>query len=348
MAVEYVFSAQPVWHAENNPAASKVLAERWPGVPNHNDLTGTDWTAVEPVDILTAGYPCQPFSAAGRRKGEADERHLWPHVREAIRRIRPRYTVLENVAGHRSLGFDRVLGDLAEDGMHVCWTSLRAADIGAPHGRERLFILVTDAVSHGREGRAQRDCGQIRPEASQRHDANGCPKGANQRGDDSCLPGALLPTPEAKNSHAGPDYARMKRDGSGGHDLVTAIALLPTPQAADGMGGHLTRSGNRSGEVLLPGAARDMAGQSWGKYEAAVHRWESLTRPAPPPTEPNTKGNPRLSAAFAEWMMGWPAGWVTDIDIPRNDQLHIIGNGVVPQCATVALRFLLSVSEAAA
>jgi len=88
----------------------------------------------------------------------------------------------------------------------------------------------------------------------------------------------------------------------------------------------------------------------WGKYEAAILRWEALTRPAPAPTEPNKNGNPRLAAAFSEWMMGWPAGWVTDpaIGISRNDQLRIIGNGVVPQQAIAALNRLLGIAEVTA
>src|SRR4029077_3495614 len=92
--------AVPVLFAELDPAASKVLAAHWPDVPNVGDLTATDWAGVH-ADWLTAGYPCQPFSHAGRRQGENDERHLWPHVLEAVRRIRPRHVLLENVAGHR-------------------------------------------------------------------------------------------------------------------------------------------------------------------------------------------------------------------------------------------------------
>lgn len=130
---------------EYEDAPSKILAHHYPGVPNHGDVTTLDWSTVEPVDILTGGYPCQPFSAAGNRKGEADDRHLWPYVREAIRHLRPKYTILENVRGHRSLGFDRVLGDMAEDGLHVRWDSVRASHAGAPHHRERLFIVATPA-----------------------------------------------------------------------------------------------------------------------------------------------------------------------------------------------------------
>lgn len=133
-----------VWVADTDRNAIRLLEHRAPGVPNLGDIKQIDWHAVPPVDILTAGYPCQPFSTSGRRKGEDDPRHLWPHVYQAIRVLRPRLTLLENVAGHRSKGFDTVLGDLAEIGLSAQWVSLRASDIGAPHRRDRLFIAVTD------------------------------------------------------------------------------------------------------------------------------------------------------------------------------------------------------------
>lgn len=149
LAVEAVAGARPAWFCEWDDAPSKILDNHWPNVPNFRDVTTVDWSEVPPVDIITGGYPCQPFSKAGARKGTNDERHLWPYVREAIRHLRPRFALLENVAGHRSLGFDRVLGDLAEDGADVRWTTLRASDVGAPHHRERLFILVIPADSDG-------------------------------------------------------------------------------------------------------------------------------------------------------------------------------------------------------
>jgi DNA (cytosine-5)-methyltransferase 1 len=92
----------------------------------------------------------------------------------------------------------------------------------------------------------------------------------------------------------------------------------------------------------------DTTGQ-WGQYAAAIHRWETLTRPAPPPTELSAKGTPRLSAKFSEWMMGLPDGWITDVPgITRNEALKAAGNGVVPQQAAAALRIMLDASEAAA
>jgi DNA (cytosine-5)-methyltransferase 1 len=139
------------WYAEIEKAACQVLAAHHPSVPNLGDITAIDWADIEPVDILTGGYPCQPFSHAGQRKGKNDERHLWPYVLDAIRAIRPRYAILENVSGHLSLGFDSVLTDLAKIGWAAEWGTFRASDIGAPHRRDRLFIIAY-ADSEGLQG----------------------------------------------------------------------------------------------------------------------------------------------------------------------------------------------------
>ena len=130
------------WYAEIEPAACQVLKSRHPDVPNLGDITKIDWATVPPVDVLTGGYPCQPFSHAGLRKGKNDERHLWPYVCNAIDTIRPRYAILENVSGHLTLGFADVLADLATIGFNAEWGTFRASDVGAPHRRERLFIIA--------------------------------------------------------------------------------------------------------------------------------------------------------------------------------------------------------------
>lgn len=137
--------ASVIWHAEVDEAASLVLESRWPSVPNLGDIKTVNWEQVERVDWITAGYPCQPFSSAGRRGGEDDPRHLWPFVAAAIRVLRPGSVLLENVAGHLSLGFGVVLGDLAEIGYDARWVCLPASGVGAPHKRERVFILAVPA-----------------------------------------------------------------------------------------------------------------------------------------------------------------------------------------------------------
>lgn len=148
----------------------------------------------------------------------------------------------------------------------------------------------------------------------------------------------LLPTPTASDRNGGKIKAR-------GAMLNSLPYLLPTPTVANGTGGNLTRGGERSGEVLLPGAAVGADtphGTDWGKYTAAVERWEGLTRPAPAPTVPGRNNKPVLNPRLSEWMMGLPEGHVTDHPgLPRSQALKIIGNGVVPQQATAALVDLL-------
>ena len=141
MAVEAYFNAEMVWCAENDKYASKVIAERF-NKPNLGDIKQIDWASLEPIDILTAGYPCQPFSHAGQRKGENDKRHIWPNILKGISILRPKIIVLENVRGHLSLGFKEVLGDLAQNGYDAKWRIVRASDVGAPHQRARLFIIA--------------------------------------------------------------------------------------------------------------------------------------------------------------------------------------------------------------
>jgi DNA (cytosine-5)-methyltransferase 1 len=141
LAVEEYFNAKTVWMCDLDKSASKAIETNW-RLLNLGDLTKVNWSDVEPIDILTAGYPCQPFSHAGQRKGLNDSRHIWPHIKEVIGLLRPKFVILENVRGHLSLGFKEVLKDLAQIGYDAKWTIVRASDVGAPHQRARLFIVA--------------------------------------------------------------------------------------------------------------------------------------------------------------------------------------------------------------
>lgn len=174
----------------------------------------------------------------------------------------------------------------------------------------------------------------------------------------------VLPTPTTRD-HKGHTIRREPHRPDDLDTLARALttvpaALLPTPAVND-MGAAYTpdtwdewtakmqakhSNGNGHGKSLnvepqrlLKWIAKE---QRWGEYADAIARWEALTRPAPDPTETGPKGNPRLSARFAEWMMGVPDGWITDVPgVTHNEALKMAGNGVVPQQATAAVRCLL-------
>ena len=157
------------WHSEIEPYACRVLKKHWPDVPNLGDIKNVDWQQVESVDVIAGGYPCQPFSLAGKRQGETDERHLWPHFLRAISVLRPRFAILENVRGHLSMGFDRVLGDLAENGYDAEWQIVSAASVGALHRRERIICLAYPNNSGSRTSECGTDCKRAEESQERKH-----------------------------------------------------------------------------------------------------------------------------------------------------------------------------------
>ena len=131
-----------IWQSEIDPYASKVLKKHWPEVINYGDIKKIKWADVVRPDILCGGYPCQPFSTAGKRRGTDDPRHLWPWVRQAISELRPDYVILENVRGHVTLGLSTVLGEMASLGYDAEWNIISASSVGAPHRRDRVIIVA--------------------------------------------------------------------------------------------------------------------------------------------------------------------------------------------------------------
>ena len=138
------------WQCERDDWCRAILERHWPGVRRYSDVHDVDESAPR-VDLIAGGFPCQPVSTAGKRLAQADERWLWPQFARIIRILRPRVAVMENVAGLYSRGLGDVLGDLAALGYDAEWHCIRAADVGAPHRRERVFI-VANANSAGLQG----------------------------------------------------------------------------------------------------------------------------------------------------------------------------------------------------
>ena len=132
---------ETVAFCEMDEFCQKVLKKHWPQVPIYDDVRTLDAARLGRIDIVTGGYPCQPFSQAGRRQGEEDERHLWPEMLRIIKSCQPRYVVAENVAGHVTMGLDQVLTDLEDQGYTTRPIIVPACAKNAPHRRDRVWII---------------------------------------------------------------------------------------------------------------------------------------------------------------------------------------------------------------
>ncbi len=140
------------------------------------------------TDWVTGGYPCQPFSVAGKRQGANDPRHLWPTIRTIIGTLQPRGVFFENVGGHISLGLDQVLQDLESDGYRCSFGLFTAAEVGAPHRRQRVFIM--GLANSDRRGQ---------PQLSPAHDdCSGLEAGDDARGCHQDMAHAHLPRPQGR------------------------------------------------------------------------------------------------------------------------------------------------------
>jgi DNA (cytosine-5)-methyltransferase 1 len=143
-----------LFHCEWNEFGQKVLHHYWPKAIQYNDITKTDFTIHRgTIDILTGGFPCQPYSMAGKRKGKEDERHLWPQMLRAIREIQPRWVVGENVLGlvnwSGGLVFHEVQADLEAQGYEVWPYVLPAVSVNAPHRRDRVWFVAKNTKCNG-------------------------------------------------------------------------------------------------------------------------------------------------------------------------------------------------------
>lgn len=363
--------ASLAWICETDPDATKILLHNHPDTPNHGDITTANWDIVEPVDLLAAGFPCQPFSIAGNQLGASDERHIWPTgVFPAIRALRPDTIWLENVPGllgnDRGRIFAQILTDLCGIGYTIRWKTIGACMVGACHHRHRLFVSATrneiappdgalfgmpiggigkwGAAGYCQVGEVWTEdistCGssQTLPTPTARDAIRGAGWG-DRSGRPLSEVVAALPTPTARlGEQRGLPSPRLgaSRMESGRRNLDDAVALLPTATASDHTGaGHA----GMGGENLRTVACSLVQSASWGRFAVAIATHaKAIGRSAPAPTTVGPRGASRLNPELVEWMMMLPAGWVTGAPISRNAQIKALGNGVVPQQAAMAFR----------
>ena len=145
LGFEWAKLSKPVLFCDIEPWSRQVLAKHWPDVPIAEDvkeLANDPDRNVPDCDILSAGYPCQPFSLAGKRGGEEDPRHIWPYILRIVAFKRPSWCVFENVYGHLTLGLDQVLLDLEAEGYATRTFIVPACSVDAPHRRDRIWIIA--------------------------------------------------------------------------------------------------------------------------------------------------------------------------------------------------------------
>ena len=133
---------ETVAFCEIDDFACQVLNKNFPGVPVHRDIRELDGSLYAGIDLITGGYPCQPFSAAGKRRGTEDDRHLWPEMRRVIAQAKPAWVVCENVTGHVTMGLDEVLADLENEGYATQSFIIPACAKNAQHRRDRVWIVA--------------------------------------------------------------------------------------------------------------------------------------------------------------------------------------------------------------
>ena len=264
---------------------------------------------------IIGGYPCQPFSSAGKRKGENDPRHLWPYILKHVRTIRPLWCFFENVAGHATMGLWRVLSDLEEEGYRCAFGIFSAEEVGAPHQRKRVFILAqlpNTRSPHGgevqfAEGRAEEDAKE------QESDRNGNQRGVGQLGN-----------PASERPRGG----RENREGE--QSEVLGAGLESDGELAHPASGQPRQSQARNGGQDIGGGSEDT-------------QW-----PARPGEEQYEWEEPRVTEAQSE-LGGTIDGSARGVDattegvdaiVNRVDRLRLLGNGVVSACAELAWRTL--------
>ena len=332
LAAESFFDAETVWWSDIQPLCQQIMATHWPEATPIGDVTTVNPHDLAEVDVVTAGFPCQPYSQAGNRLGEKDERAIFQYIGDAIGILRPGVVFLENVAAITSLGGLSVVGTLASHGYDTRFGTLRASTIGAPHQRNRWFCVATHPEcgsvqrqrNTGKLASEERPAKQLRRDTSTGRDQEAATNtdGARRGEQRGAVPmGEKLVSPECGSGASWGETATADTDCRAG---TKRNEWTPS--------GHSTPSG---GHVAGCGV---QDGGPWGDYAPAIRQWEQVLGRAAP--DPLVDG--RLNHWLVEWMMGLSPGHVCSIAESRTAALRCLGNGVVPQQGYAALELLWS------
>ena len=297
---------KPVGFIENDPFCQQISSLRFPGAKPYHDIKEVSESELEPVDLIFGTPPCQPVSVAGKRKGAKDERWLWGELFGLLRGVRPRFVLLENPTGLFTGGFGYILGALAALGYDARWQVLSAAQFGAPHLRERIFILA----HAGSLGCSQQDKFNL---------LRGWSGKAQQIGRGGCPSGGFWPTPCSRDWRSG---ANTDEPRDQLNEVVAAMWPTPRASGANGIGKH------GKGGPNLQTVAGGLLNAAWVEILMGVSiGWTdpNCDNPEPWPGWPMGRG---------EYQYEWepPRTIASKVDPYRPKRLKALGNGCVPHC----------------
>ncbi|KKN09184.1 hypothetical protein LCGC14_1049120 [marine sediment metagenome] len=215
------------WQVEIDEWCRRVLTKHWPDVPKYGDVRELSGADLEPVDLIAGGFPCQPVSLAGRRKAQADSRWLWPEFLRIVSEVRPRLVLVENVPGLLHRGMAEVLGGLSSCGYDAEWGCLSAADVGAPHLRQRVFVVAHAQGLTGQDGKTE----------TQRQ--GGLAGSGGTYPDSEPLVGTPVPREERHPWTTEPDVGRVAYGVPQRVDRLRGLGNAVVPQVAEWIGERL-------------------------------------------------------------------------------------------------------------
>jgi DNA (cytosine-5)-methyltransferase 1 len=333
---------------------SKMEAGLMDAAPIWTNLKTFPWAEFrDRVDILTGGYPCQPFSAAGKRLGTDDPRHLWPFIADGIRAMQPGLCFFENVEGHISLGLRAVVEELEGIGYRTTWGIFSAAEVGAPHRRKRVFIMA-DRFQSRLEGHAGNGAGCFRQVGSLQE-----PDRSVGAGGLSCWPSRpgqpqhgwepprVVGNTTVVQRHGGDNHAGScdcgqslpeSQDAGGACDMGHAIAgrYYGLTEPVTGEHGQGADRPSKSGEICMGEPMQSgLDGTTWqglhGEGRTSLKPAQGRIRQAQPPLGGDADG-PAGRMDYGELCIA---------SDNRTDELRLLGNGVVPATAELAFKTLL-------
>jgi DNA (cytosine-5)-methyltransferase 1 len=318
LGFEWAQLSSPILFCDTDDWCRRVLRKHWSDVPIAEDVKelANDPTRLVPdCDILTAGYPCQPFSVAGKQRGAEDDRHIWPEIRTIVEAKRPTWCVFENVYGHIKLGLDEVLSDLEAIGYATRPFVVPACAVNAPHKRNRVWIIA-HADSEGESGRAI-DEGQRSGKLVGNAQHNGSPTtkingSSDQASDDSAQRKEATRKPTRTGGRGDSSDVAYTDSDDGRHRSGTKSQERQA-RVEHGRGGERQLVGRPSENVAYTNGTGSQG--QWGQHRLPEDQREEQ----------------------ASWIRWWqfepPVGRVAD-GIPRRvDRIRGLGNAIVPAIA---------------